>query len=161
MDFLPSRSQMSQKVLVKCAHGLSVKLQNPNNLLRRHLANLIIFSILIGFPSSLNWMNCLVVLSLWGPSLIHLEWGAALGKPGGYRNVYHHYDLLVIFHGGRNENIAWIHPFSLFRCPRPLLTIPSGCWIALVPTAAVYASWEDGDPLLETVVSSQWMWNKI
>lgn len=30
MDFLPSRFQMSQKVLVKCAHGLSVKLQNPN-----------------------------------------------------------------------------------------------------------------------------------
>lgn len=51
MYFLPLLPRMSQKLLVKGVHDLSVKLKNPNDLLRRCLANLIIFSVLIGFTS--------------------------------------------------------------------------------------------------------------
>lgn len=152
MDFLPSLSRMSQKALVKCAHGLSAKLQNPNNLLRRHLANLIIFSILIGFPSSLNWMNRLVVLSLWGHSLIHLWWGAYAVVNYGAWETFIIVTIFRWFFLGENENLAWIHPFSPFQFPLPLLVISPGGWVTLVRSTV---------QAVATLVSPRWMWKNV
>lgn len=152
MDFLPSLSRMSQKALVERAHGLSAKLRNPHNLLRRHLANLIIFSILIGFPSSLNWMNCLVVLSLWGHSLIHLRWGAYALVKYRARETFIIVIILRWFFLGENENLAWIHPFSPLQFPLLLLAVSSGSWIT--PASSTVRT-------VATLASSRRMWNNI
>lgn len=39
------------------------------------------------FISLLNWMNCLVLLSLWGWSLSDLDWAANFGTPRGRARV--------------------------------------------------------------------------